>query len=404
MHATSPVEDRTHRIKKTFTIIGLIIFILSLAFPAYLIKVSVTNPINTIVKTNVTENHSQTAHVITPSLVTYSQLQTSYPETIQCSCTQTKISYSSFVGISHRLHEICSSELISQEWISYLSSNQFPVLSNDFRVISPMLFEALRSLCEFSQQTVHHNIMQFLSNEYVSTSVTPANLLNVQIQTRLEQLRSTMSESFSLTFSMIRETIQANALFSGLGTNFQLSVENNNVSTVPFLYNGCNCALSSKCITPAAIYNSINSEILFIVPGFYKGCYVMESLLQSDLRCFYNQTCLDKLSSYYSLPTKFHLLNKTNLNMFSINSTIADLLRRLMIEEQETILSYKDYYHQCSPSACTYSFQEPYMYEKVEIVRAEIHLVHLIGTVIGIIGGTIAILHILMSTLIKLMI
>ncbi len=63
------------RIKKISRGLGITLFILSLAFPVYIVTITVTKePTYTIVKQNITTNDTQTLGVSRPSYDVYSQL------------------------------------------------------------------------------------------------------------------------------------------------------------------------------------------------------------------------------------------------------------------------------------------------------------------------------------------
>ncbi|UJR11937.1 hypothetical protein I4U23_016115 [Adineta vaga] len=69
-----PDIQRTRRIKKISTILGTTLFILSLAFPAYIVKTIVTKqPTYTIIKPKVTKSVTQTIRIAQPSLALYPQ-------------------------------------------------------------------------------------------------------------------------------------------------------------------------------------------------------------------------------------------------------------------------------------------------------------------------------------------
>ncbi|CAF1492281.1 unnamed protein product, partial [Rotaria sordida] len=43
-------------------------------------------------------------------------------------------------------------------------------------------------------------------------------------------------------------------------------------------------------------------------------------------------------------------------SQFNLNSTIESILNNLMIEEYKTNLSYENYFNQCQPLSCSYSY------------------------------------------------
>jgi len=293
---------------------------------------------------------------------------------------------------------MCSSTFISQQWIHALLHTSETLFPNDFRKTAPYSFQALNALCELSRQTVENNLMQFLSDEYVNTNLLPPQLFQVVMTSRVEQFRLSATQSFLLSFSMIRNMIQTNALFSSLQTNYKLSFQGSNISIFPTEYDeGCNCALSTQCNTQSSIYDS-SGNTFFRIPGFYTGCYVIDSLLRSDLRCFYNQTCINLIRSYMLSSTNF-IPSVLDASLSMPNTTIESILNNLMIESWSTVLSYARYYTQCAPSLCTFPSVETT--ETIELIENKVDIPSMIGLVIGIIGGIIAILHLIIPTLVK---
>ncbi|CAF1153379.1 unnamed protein product [Adineta steineri] len=266
---------------------------------------------------------------------------------------------------------------------------------------SPYSFQALRSFCQISQNTIVHNLNQFNANQYISIYVTPIQVLELQTTSRFNQFRVSMIESFLLTFSLIQNTIQSNALLSSLQTNYKQFVQNNSVLSSANIYRGCNCASSSTCVDQSAIYTYPDNRPLFLIPGFYMGCSVIQSLLQSNLKCFYDQGCIDALQMYLSSPMNMTALSLSSLSMYSVNSTINDLLTQLMVEQSILSISYKNYYDQCQPTECTYSVEMAETVETIEMVETRNDVTYIIALIIGVIGGVITILKLIVPRFVK---
>jgi hypothetical protein len=49
----------------------------------------------------------------------YRETVLNYPNTLVCPCTVLSISYNTFISIEPFYHQICSSDLISSQWIKY---------------------------------------------------------------------------------------------------------------------------------------------------------------------------------------------------------------------------------------------------------------------------------------------
>ncbi len=56
--------------------------------------------------------------IYNPSLNIYEQLQKEYPTTLNCPCTTSSMPYKNFITTKIDMHQICSGDFISQEWIN----------------------------------------------------------------------------------------------------------------------------------------------------------------------------------------------------------------------------------------------------------------------------------------------
>ncbi|CAF1147512.1 unnamed protein product [Adineta steineri] len=123
----------------------------------------------------------------------------------------------------------------------------------------------------------------------------------------------------------------------------------------------------------------------------YTGCYVIESLLQSDLRCFYNQTCITKLQSYSLAKTTMNVtaLDKSLPSNFTENSTIEELVNQLMVEEWNPLIMYENYYNECQPSQCTYTHE------------TKNSVIYIVTTLFGLIGGLTTALELIIPRMVK---
>ncbi|CAF1341472.1 unnamed protein product [Adineta ricciae] len=387
----SIVDQRQHRIKRISIGLGIFLFILSLAFPVYIIKIYFQNA---IVKNNI----PSTIRVSNPTLQQYFLLYSDYSETLTCPCTQPSMNYGKILEIDYILHPVCSSIFVSEEWILSFSDNNSPLFFDDFRMTASYAFQTLQTLCMLSQQTIENNLMKFYSEEYINLNILPPVMFQPNIELRVSKFMEFSKNDFLLSFTMIRKIIQANGLLSGLQTNYQFMAQNTEVHTISNIYNGCSCSVSPTCITQSMIYDVSSYTSLFSIPGFYTGCYVVESLLQSNLQCFFNQTCLDQLLSYISTPMTVQALNESLLFEDFINSAIRNLTENLMVELINLSINYENYYEKCQPIFCSYVIETP------STTETRNYTIYIIGLVIGIIGGVISILHLIIPTLVTLIV
>jgi hypothetical protein len=202
-----------------------------------------------------------------------------------------------------------------------------------------------------------------------------------------------MINDFLLSLSTIRDTTQSNALFSSQFNNYGIVTPKGQIYAYifPEWYGNCSCESSAMCASQSNIYDYPNFTELFSVPGVYTGCYVIESLLQSNLECFYNQTCINKLLSYYKSSSSMNItaLDTSLSSRFLENSTIEDLLDQLMIEEWNPSRMYENYFNECEPTECTYTHQ------------TKNNIIYIVTTIIGLIGGLIKVLKLIVPRLVK---
>jgi hypothetical protein len=166
-------------------------------------------------------------------------------------------------------------------------------------------------------------------------------------------------------------------LMSVLSTSWIFSIPPNITNgwaahTEPLNYQGCSCALSSKCVSPSR--------------RMLTGCYPLEAILQSTLECLYNQQCID-------LTNNFAAMNISSLksSRFTLKKNNYLILNELMVEEfiSNINISYELYFNQCAPLSCTYSYVN------------NNNIIEGITTLIGLYGGLLIICHLLSIFIVK---
>ncbi|CAF4595068.1 unnamed protein product [Rotaria sp. Silwood2] len=304
-----------------------------------------------------------TVQVIKPSLLNYKDLLEDHSYSLQCFCSQISIPYETFLYIEPRFHDLCSSQFISDEWIHYTYgegnlSRRFSF--DDYRYSAPGQYLSLSSLCKLSQERVNRTRSQFLASYFMNSQLLPENLLIEQTEIILNRLQLTSSKSFINLFNLIREIIGSNMIMSEWITNWKYNLENQNyfyfaLYTVPVIYDQCNCGLSFKCTQPSG--------------DMMSGCYPLESILQTKLFCFYDQNCIDSNGNFMRLN-----MSTLEKSQFNLNSTVESIFNKLAIEEYKIGLLYENYFNQCKPLSCSYSYIETH-----DITQTIISLISLYG-------------------------
>jgi hypothetical protein len=290
---------------------------------------------------------SKTDSIDKPLLSDYeSIITTRFSESLHCPCSQISIKYESFVTIVPHFHHVCTSDFVTDRWIKYVydETDRLTRFSHtDFRSTAVSQFQFLASLCQLSEDTVNNALSQFKTTDHINVQRSTPDALTEQIQRIIHEFQLTTSNSFRNTLDLIRETTGSNKLMSVLSTNWKfISVnvtteKDGNLSTIPLEYEGCNCGLSSKCIHPSR--------------GMMAGCYPIEALLQSTLKCFYDQQCIDSNQMFKSINSS--LATSTR---FLANATIELILNQLMVENYSTNISYEKYFDECAPLSCSHSY------------------------------------------------
>ncbi|CAF3755200.1 unnamed protein product, partial [Adineta steineri] len=341
---------------------------------------------------------TKTINVPTPDLIKYEQLYSKYSQTLTCPCQHISINYENFLSIEYTFHQVCTSIFITDDWISYIGMSYEATSANiNFQWTGSNAFQALRAFCDLIESTINNSLIQFNSTQYITASVASSELFQLQARSFVKQFISSTINTFVLSLNTIRNSTHGEGLLSGLLTNYEITVGTSisNESIVlgaPVDYSKCSCDLSSTCIAQSSFLSSLFNMDNFYVPGFYKGCYVIEALLQSTLQCFYDQTCIDQLQIYLSPPVPMDVtaLDSSLPSQYFDDSTIEDLLNNLMIEEWNSTQLYDQYYNKCQPIECTYT------------IETRNSVIYIITTIFGIFGGLITVLRCIVPQVVKI--
>lgn len=166
-------------------------------------------------------------------------------------------------------------------------------------------------------------------------------------------------------------------------------------SPAPSALSECTCGVAFNCPDPLWSggqficergNNCVAGTVVWSIPGLVRACMSLEMMLASDLRCFYNQTCIDILLSMYNvdLPERLPLpaatlairpLNSSVPSRFLPDDTLEKIMDRGLIDEWEFSSSYDDYYAACAPAICTYTLSQ------------RLDIIYIVTTIVGTVGG-----------------
>ena len=332
------------------------------------------------------------------------------PLDAQCPCSQISLSYGQFVSIHAKFHQVCSSDFISDRWIKAIFSglNSIYFYRADFRTIGSAQFRALANLCYLTRASVLQSLASFNTMLMISPYVLSQSVVQSQARSSINQFQLTTADTFVKQLEFVRKMIIGNQLLSALETNIlplYAEIFNDSLQMGYYMiYNilnqsYCNCQIDVNCRIPSMIFKeteqtfaeiilSNDRSMLMNVDGFSAGCMPMDSILQSTLECFYSQSCLEELLSFFPTNETFTAMNVSIPTHFKPTSTIEVIVDELMVEEWMTNISYEMYYTQCAPVVCTYLKVERHDY------------LYVLTKVIGSLGGLTLTLNFIVPTLV----
>ncbi|CAF1395695.1 unnamed protein product, partial [Adineta steineri] len=148
-------------------------------------------------------------------------------------------------------------------------------------------------------------------------------------------------------------------------------------SNVPIVYSKCNCGSSWTCTQSSQ--------------GMMTGCYPLESLLQTTLRCFYNQSCIDSTQKFTQLN-----ISSLKISQYRMSTTIQSILNNLMVAEYIINKSYENYFNQCALSSCSYNYMKNY-----QVTEGIINIISLYSGLMMLIVRSLIILLVGFSTILQ---
>ncbi|CAF1310730.1 unnamed protein product [Didymodactylos carnosus] len=328
-----------------------------------------------------------TVTMVSPDLSLFYTLLEKYFGTVSCPCSQITVQYDTFISLNVQFHQICSSYFISKDWIHSFTDriNLILLYNDDFRVTAPHQFQALADLCQLFNTTIADELSSFLSTDLISSKVMHSDVFLADVEANLYLFQLTTTKTVRRLYDLIRSTTQGNQLLSALSTSWVLKIDDTSLGLMIRNYlvvssnSNCSCYSDSRCVEPSALYDYTASSvetIEFVVPGFYSGCFIVESLLPSTMKCFYNRSCIDQI--HYVDPyisTSVPILDSSLPTIYPPDTTLETMLNELFIENWNSTISFELYYNNCHPYYCTYTSVQNH------------GILYIITTIVGVFGG-----------------
>ncbi|CAF1490320.1 unnamed protein product [Adineta ricciae] len=329
------------------------------------------------------EKKIRTETIVLKNLNHYKQLQNLYPNSLTCPCVRIAIEYKQFIQINPVFHPVCSSDFVTQEWFDFLyyTGNEE---EQRFLFLVSAQFQVLSYLCNLTKETLDNNLLEFRSKKLTSNRMLSSQLFENEITSAVNLIKKSTPRRFKRALDLISGIIHGNFFITFQQTNWKFTYYNvaagSPYYTNPVTYknNSCTCGTSSKCTETSKI------------DGLLIGCYPLESLLQSSLKCLYNQTCLTSITELTENNESFEILS-TNNQLYSIDETVQQMVDRLFVIDWFINQSYyEQYFKQCHPTLCTYSFISTF-----DLLRSS-------TTILSLYGGLTIILRSIIPLIIKI--
>lgn len=167
-----------------------------------------------------------------PVLDTYNNLRVQYSTLLECPCSNIIIPHKTFISLSPRFHQVCSSDYVTHKWLSLLKKVKIGYNSPDWRNHAYSHFRLLADLCKLSEKTINDGVQRFLSQSFIAPEVLSEVDFSAQFNITLDQFVQSTSEYFDLLIQTVRLLIQIDQPYFGPQTMPHiLSPENNPVGT-----------------------------------------------------------------------------------------------------------------------------------------------------------------------------
>jgi hypothetical protein len=339
---------------------------------------------------NIVTIHLEVVVINSPS---FNQYSTHFKEpTLQCFCTKIAVKYEEFIEVEPFFHELCQSDLISDDYINQLYTLYQKTWNNsivtDFHRIAIYQFRTLRTFCQLTQETIQNHLQTFLQTDFIQPQLVSDQSMQIQTAALLVDFVDSTPRLFLRMLEFIQNTTAQSLFMTGASITsvffrFPQNIQSNDRPSfdgITYTFtdgSSCTCSSSTSttCMGLATLENST-------IVGFQTGCYMLSALLKSTLEAFYNQTYVNLLTESSS---RFQKLDSS----VSTNKTIEELLPHMFVIEWRNQTFFQRYFDACAPDSCQYTI----------ISRPDFS--YIVTSLIGLFGGLSSILRIIAPNLVN---
>ena len=142
--------------------------------------------------------YTHTVVIKSPSLDKY--FNVSKDVSLQCFCKKIAIKYEEFVQIKPFYHELCQSDLVSDDYINQLyilyEKTWNKSIATYFHRTAVFQFQTLRTFCQLTQKTINNSLETFLQTEFVQPKLIPLEALQTEIASLVTDFLYMMPTTF----------------------------------------------------------------------------------------------------------------------------------------------------------------------------------------------------------------
>ena len=150
-----------------------------------------------------------TVTVDKPSVHAYRDLYSFHPDSLRCPCEQSVMAYEKFVSLAPIFHPVCSSDLVSEEWIAILVRIRFSDSSNQaWMNEASRYFRYLSALCQLANRTINEGVRRFVARTIATADVLSEVELNAQLNSTVKRLINSFLDGFHLFMDMSNSLLQ----------------------------------------------------------------------------------------------------------------------------------------------------------------------------------------------------
>ncbi|UJR06780.1 hypothetical protein I4U23_011067 [Adineta vaga] len=276
-----------------------------------------------------------------PSLDIYKNLENSYSNTLKCPCSLMIIPYKNFLSLTPIIHEMCSSDLVDDRWITVWKTLRGIFMLHDWRDQASSQFQLLSDLCRLTNRTIDDAVRRFLLESFAALNVLNKEDFEAQLYKILNQFFQSITTSF-------RVLVDTTRLFTQVDQPYMRWVHRN--------------------------YRTSYTDLII---NLWKN--------ETNNKESLNRVSFD-LSRFYIRPFVYN----TTFSHFPLHTTIKTIVDELMIEQWNPVVSYERFYQSCAPKYCSYSRR----------IRTK-NTIELIMSLVSMIGGLTTSLKLITPYLVK---